>query len=63
MRIPAAVQHWIVPLAVVAAWEGFGRAGLMPRYLPAPTLVIAALFEVAADGELARAIAEFLKAA
>jgi ABC-type nitrate/sulfonate/bicarbonate transport system permease component len=60
MRIPAAVQHWIVPLAVVAAWEGFGRADLMPHYLPAPTLIVAALFEVAADGELQGAVATSL---
>lgn len=56
MRIPAAVQHWIVPVAVVAGWEVLSRAGLMPRYLPAPTLIVAALFEVARDGELARAV-------
>lgn len=60
MKIPAAVQHWIVPIVVIAAWEGLGRAGMMPRYLPAPTLIVAALFEVAADGELARAVATSL---
>jgi ABC-type nitrate/sulfonate/bicarbonate transport system permease component len=60
MKIPAAVQHSIVPLVVVTAWEGFGRAGLTPHYLPAPTLIIAALFEVAADGELLRAVATSL---
>jgi ABC-type nitrate/sulfonate/bicarbonate transport system permease component len=60
MRIPAAVQHWIVPVVVVAGWEALSRAGLMPRYLPAPTLIVAALFEVAADGELARAVATSL---
>jgi ABC-type nitrate/sulfonate/bicarbonate transport system permease component len=60
MRIPSAVQHWIVPIVVVAAWEGFSRAGIMPRYLPAPTLILSALFEVAADGELARAVATSL---
>jgi ABC-type nitrate/sulfonate/bicarbonate transport system permease component len=57
MKIPAAVQHWIVPVLVIAAWEGFGRAGMMPRYLPPPTLILGALYEVAADGELARAVA------
>jgi len=57
MKIPAAVQHWIVPILVVAAWEGFGRAGILPRYLPAPTLIVGALYELAADGELARAVA------
>ncbi len=60
MRISTAVQHWIVPIVVVAAWEGFGRAGMMPRYLPAPTLIVGALYEVAADGELARAVATSL---
>jgi ABC-type nitrate/sulfonate/bicarbonate transport system permease component len=57
MKIPAAVQHWIVPVLVIAVWEGFGRAGMMPRYLPPPTLILGALYEVAADGELARAVA------
>ena len=34
MRIKAAsLQHWIVPIAVLAAWEIFGRAGMLPRYL------------------------------
>jgi len=56
MKIPAAVQHWIVPIVVVTAWEGFGRAGILPRYLPAPTLIVGALYETAADGELARAV-------
>ncbi len=60
MKIAAAVQHWIVPLVVIAAWQGLGRTGLMPHYLPAPTLIVAALFEVAADGELPRAVATSL---
>jgi ABC-type nitrate/sulfonate/bicarbonate transport system permease component len=57
VRIPAAVQHWIVPVAIIVAWEILGRAGVLPRYLPAPTLILAALYEVAADGELLRAVA------
>ena len=57
MRIPAAAQHWIVPVVVVAAWEGFGRAGMMPHYLPPPTLIAGAMYELAADGELGRAVA------
>lgn len=60
MRIPAAVQHWIVPLVIMAAWEGFGRAGMMPRYLPLPSLIAGALVELAADGELGRAVATSL---
>jgi ABC-type nitrate/sulfonate/bicarbonate transport system permease component len=34
-----------------------GRAAILPRYLPPPTQIAAALYEVAADGELLRAVA------
>jgi NitT/TauT family transport system permease protein len=60
VRIPASVQHWIVPVVVLASWEAFGRSGVLPRYLPPPTLIMAALYEVAADGELLPAIATSL---
>jgi ABC-type nitrate/sulfonate/bicarbonate transport system permease component len=60
VRIPASVQHWIVPLTVLVAWEALGRAALLPRYLSVPTLILAALWEVAADGELLRAVAASL---
>jgi ABC-type nitrate/sulfonate/bicarbonate transport system permease component len=56
VKIPASVQHWIVPIAILFAWEVLGRAALLPRYLPVPTLILAALYEVAADGELFRAV-------
>ncbi|HZT51977.1 MAG TPA: ABC transporter permease [Stellaceae bacterium] len=51
----AAVQKWVVPLAVVAAWEGFGRAGFAPRYLSYPSDILAALWSVTVDGELGTA--------
>lgn len=57
MKVPAAVQHWIVPLAMLIAWEGFGRAGVLPHYLPAPSVIVAALVEVTRDGELPHAMA------
>ena len=60
MRIPVSVQHWIVPVTVLVAWEALGRAALLPRYLSVPTLILAALWEVAADGELLRAVAASL---
>ncbi|MGH6739042.1 MAG: hypothetical protein ACREDY_08420, partial [Bradyrhizobium sp.] len=60
MRIPVSVQHWIVPVTVLVAWEALGRASLLPRYLSVPTLILAALWEVAADGELLRAVAASL---
>ena len=57
MRIPVPVQHWIVPVVVLVAWEGLGRAGLLPHYLPAPSLIAAAMIETMRDGELPRAMA------
>ncbi len=56
MRIPASVQHWIVPITILILWEALGRAALLPRYLPAPTLILAAIYELAVDGELFRAV-------
>jgi ABC-type nitrate/sulfonate/bicarbonate transport system permease component len=56
MKIPESVQHWIVPTTVLAIWEAFGRTALLPHYLPPPTMILAALYEVAADGELLRAV-------
>ena len=52
MKIPTSVQHCIMPFALVLAWECFGRLALLPRYLSVPTLILAALWEVTADGEL-----------
>jgi ABC-type nitrate/sulfonate/bicarbonate transport system permease component len=60
VRTPDAIQRWIVPLAVLAAWEGLGQAGLLPRYLSAPTPILAALWEVTSDGELVQALAASL---
>jgi NitT/TauT family transport system permease protein/sulfonate transport system permease protein len=60
VRIPASLQHWIVPATVLVAWEVLGRTALLPRYLCVPTLILAALWEVAADGELLRAVAASL---
>jgi ABC-type nitrate/sulfonate/bicarbonate transport system permease component len=56
VKIPASVQRWIVPVAVLVTWEVLGRAVVLPRYLPAPTAIVAALYEVSADGELIRAV-------
>ncbi len=57
MRIPVPVQHWIVPVDVLIAWESLGRAGLLPHYLPPPSEIAAALAETTRDGELPRAVA------
>ena len=54
---PAVIQHWIVPLAVVLCWEVSGRLAELPLYLSYPTQILAALWYLAADGELIRAAA------
>jgi ABC-type nitrate/sulfonate/bicarbonate transport system permease component len=60
VRVPASVQHWIVPVAVLVAWEVFGDAGLLPRYLSSPSAVLLALWELAVTGELWVALAASL---
>jgi ABC-type nitrate/sulfonate/bicarbonate transport system permease component len=56
----ASVQHWIVPVTVLVAWEFFGDAGLLPRYLSSPSAVALALWELAVTGELWVALAASL---
>ena len=61
MRInPTLMLNWTVPVVTLAAWEVFGRLDLLPRYLSAPTWIIAGLWELAASGELAIALAASL---
>lgn len=57
MKVSASVQHWIIPVTTLFAWEAFGDAGLLPPYLPPPSQILAALYEVSADGELLQAVA------
>jgi ABC-type nitrate/sulfonate/bicarbonate transport system permease component len=57
VKIPASVQHWIVPVTLLVAWQALGSTALLPRYLPPPTMILSALYEIAADGELSRAVA------
>jgi len=54
------ILNWTIPLAALVAWELFGRADLLPRYLSTPTLIVAALWELAASGELFAALAASL---
>jgi ABC-type nitrate/sulfonate/bicarbonate transport system permease component len=42
------------------AWEIFGRAGMLPRYLSFPSAILAALWELAVSGELLVALAASL---
>jgi ABC-type nitrate/sulfonate/bicarbonate transport system permease component len=52
----ASLQHWLLPLAALAAWEIFGGAGMLPRYLSSPSAILAALWELARSGELFAAV-------
>lgn len=54
---PALIQHWIVPLTVILCWEVLGRLAELPPYVSYPTQILAALWYLAADGELMRAVA------
>lgn len=61
MRIkPALILNLTIPVATLVAWEVFGRLDLLPRYLSAPTWIIAALWELAVSGELFVALAASL---
>ena len=60
MARAAVIQNWVVPVAVVAAWETLGRLAVLPPYLSFPSQILAALWEVSVDGELAQAVAASL---
>jgi ABC-type nitrate/sulfonate/bicarbonate transport system permease component len=47
----------IVPVATLAAWEVFGRLGMLPPYLSAPSWIVGGLWEFATTGELWSALA------
>jgi ABC-type nitrate/sulfonate/bicarbonate transport system permease component len=56
VRNSATIQHWIVPIALLAAWEACGDTAVLPRYLPPPSQIAVALYDVAVDGELLQAV-------
>lgn len=48
------VLRLLLPVALVAWWEISARTGTAPRYLPAPSVVMAALWELIGRGDLWR---------
>lgn len=61
MRIRAAtLESWLIPVAVVLAWEVCGRSGMLPRYLSYPGAILEAFWELASTGELFVALAASL---
>jgi ABC-type nitrate/sulfonate/bicarbonate transport system permease component len=59
-RDRALLLNWLLPVAMLLAWEALGRADLLPRYLSWPSAILAALWELAATGELFVALAASL---
>lgn len=54
----AQLMPWLVPIAILALWQGGSSLGLIsPDFLPAPTAVLAAGWRLTASGELAGHIA------
>jgi len=54
------ILNWTLPVVTLVAWEIFGRLGVLPEYLSAPTQIAAAFWEIARSGELAAALAASL---
>ncbi|MBD2108238.1 ABC transporter permease [Nodosilinea sp. FACHB-13] len=53
--IPRSLQGWLLPIALVVAWELLSRLGLVaPNLLPAPTTVLQTILTMARSGELLR---------
>jgi NitT/TauT family transport system permease protein/sulfonate transport system permease protein len=52
----AFLQKLIVPAGLLVAWEICGRAAAVPSYLSYPSMILTALWEVTADGELLTAV-------
>jgi ABC-type nitrate/sulfonate/bicarbonate transport system permease component len=54
-RAPLLSDKWlglVVPIGLLIAWEIAGRTGVLPRYLPAPSVIMATWWELAISGEL-----------
>ncbi|MBD2234471.1 ABC transporter permease [Phormidium tenue] len=55
LAVPRSLQGWLLPIALVAAWELLSRLGLVaPNLLPAPTTVLETILTMARSGELFR---------
>ena len=56
-RYARASIGWLLPLAIIVAWEGLARIGLISaNVLPAPSAVVAAFWKLLVSGELVRNI-------
>jgi len=55
MRAARALAPWLAPLALLAAWEGLSRAGVISaELLPSPSDVVNAAIEATVNGSLLR---------
>lgn len=48
----ATLEKWILPVAILIAWECGSRAGALPIYLSSPSAIAAAIVELTKTGEL-----------
>jgi ABC-type nitrate/sulfonate/bicarbonate transport system permease component len=55
LNVPVAVQKLLVPAAVIVIWEALGRRGDIAPYLSYPSQIVAAFWQLTADGELPQA--------
>jgi NitT/TauT family transport system permease protein len=51
-RAPKGLSGLAVPIAVLLLWEVAARAALLPRYLPAPSVIALSFWQMAASGDL-----------
>ncbi|MDO5632737.1 MAG: ABC transporter permease subunit [Paracoccus sp. (in: a-proteobacteria)] len=57
LRLPRAAIGWVMPVAILLAWEILARVGLIATHtLPAPSAVLAAGWRLALSGQLAEHI-------
>lgn len=51
--IPRSLRGWLLPITLVLLWEALSRAGAVaPNLLPAPTMVLQTIVDMARSGEL-----------
>ncbi len=54
-RIPSRLHGWLVPLVVVAIWQGVSATGVLSAtLLPSPLSIVQSFFSLGASGELFR---------
>lgn len=62
LQIPEPLLGWIIPLGILLLWELLARGGLLPaNWLPAPTRIAYAIYQLGVTGDLWRHVTITLK--